>query len=85
MAAGGVVAVVLAGWAVFRVTYLDAYRIDGLSADLLTLAGFAGIATLVFGVWICWRRVGFTVFRIVSVVFGAIGVFTWPWLDYLSG
>ena len=85
MAAGGVIAVVLAGWAVFRVTYLGAYRIDALSADLLTLAGFAGIATLVFGVWICLRRVGFIVFRIVSVVFGAIGVFTWPWLDYLSG
>ncbi len=82
--AGGVISVALSSWAVFRIVDLEGLRIEALSADLLTLAGVFGIPTLTFGVWMCWRRIGFTVCRYLSVGFGGIGVSAWPLMDYAT-
>jgi hypothetical protein len=84
VAAGGVLSIILVCWATVRVIYFDAYRIDALSANLLTLASFAAIPSLVFGVWMCWRRIGFAVLRYAAVAFGIIGLSAWPLMDYVS-
>jgi hypothetical protein len=83
VAGGGVLSTALTIWAVTRVFYLRDFQIDTLSANLLTLAGLVGIATLVFGTWICWRRVGFWIFRFAAIVLGIIGVGAWPVMDYV--
>ena len=84
VAAGGALSIVLTFWVAVRVIYFDGYRIDTLSANLLTLASFAAIPSLVFGVWMCWRRIGFAELRYAAVAFGIIGLSAWPLMDYMS-
>jgi len=82
VASGGVIALAFSLAGVLQTTRPDEFLIDTVAANLFTLAGIFGIATLTFGVWMCWRRVGFLFFRILSVVFGTIGVGIWPVMDY---
>jgi hypothetical protein len=82
VAFGGIIALTLSFAGVLQTIGQGEFLIDTIAANLFTLAGIFGIATLTFGVWMSWRRVGFLLFRILSVVFGAIGVGIWPIMDY---
>ena len=82
---GGFISAVLSIWGAFKVVWLDSYMINSMSANLFVLAGIFGIPTLTFGVWMCWRGIGFPLLRWSSAVLGGIGVSIWPLMDYATG
>lgn len=71
--------------ALARVGYFGNFQIDVISANLLSSAGILGIFGVVFGGWMCLRRIGRLIFRIMSLGLGGLGVVAWPMANYISG
>ncbi len=76
---------VLALVALARVSYFGEMQIDAASADLLSSAGVLGIPGVVFGGWMCLRRIGRPVFGFMALGLGGLGIAAWPIANYLSG
>lgn len=82
---GGFIPAILSIWALLRVSYFGGFRIDTLTADLLTLAGVIGMPVFVFGAWMCMRRIGLLGWGVAALVLGGLGVSAWPVSNYISG
>jgi hypothetical protein len=82
---GGLVPACLSIWALLRVSYFSDLQVDMVTADLLTLAGVAGMPVFVFGAWMSVRRIGLVSGRIAAVVLGGLGIAAWPLSIYISG
>ena len=85
IALGELIPGVLALAALARVSYFGHFQIDATSADLLSSAGILGIPGVVFGGWMCLRRIGRLVFGIMALGLGSLGVAAWPIANYISG
>jgi hypothetical protein len=85
IAFGGVISTVFVVSAALRILWFTDRQIDVTAANLLTLAGILGMATLTFAVWMCWRRIGFPGFRYSALVLSIIGVSSWPVMNSLFG
>ena len=74
----------LALTALVRISYFSDMRIDSISMDLLSAAGILGIPGVIFGGWMCLRRIGRPIFGFMALALGCLGIAAWPIANYLS-
>lgn len=53
-------------------------RVGDVAGTLLSMAGVFGVPVLVFGTWLCLRRIGSPRFRVLALLLGIIAVGAWP-------
>ena len=85
IALGELIPGALALAALLRISYFSDMQIDSISMDLLSAAGILGIPGVIFGGWMCLRRIGRPVFGFMALGLGCLGVAAWPIANYLSG